>query len=44
MGIPKELYAPDLVDYCFDHFQNMAPLFRWVREVTRTTERARGTI
>ena len=33
LGIPKEFYHPDLVNHCFEHFQNMAPIVNWLEEV-----------
>ena len=31
--IPDEFYAVDLVDICFDHFRNMAPLHHWLHQM-----------
>lgn len=30
---PKELHSAEFVDVCFEHFKNMAPIHRWIREV-----------
>ena len=30
LGIPDELYSPRLVDYCFERFEAVAPLHRWL--------------
>ncbi len=34
MKIPKEFYTPDIVDLCLKHYENMAPLHRWLRELS----------
>jgi len=31
MPIPEELYGPELIDFCFERYQDMAPLHRWMR-------------
>ncbi|MFH1033744.1 MAG: DUF2461 domain-containing protein [Pseudomonadota bacterium] len=33
-AIPAELYTPELVDYCFQRFLDMAPLHQWLVEMT----------
>ena len=30
---PKELHSAEFVDFCFQHFKNMAPIHQWIREV-----------
>jgi uncharacterized protein (TIGR02453 family) len=35
LGIPKELHATDLIDYCFDHFKVMAPIVDWLEILTK---------
>lgn len=30
-GLPNELYAPDIVDFCLGHYQNMAPVVNWLQ-------------
>ncbi|RQV96743.1 DUF2461 domain-containing protein [bacterium] len=30
---PKELHSAEFVDFCFEHFKNMAPIHQWIREV-----------
>ncbi len=32
--IPAEFYTPKLLDYCLPHYKNMAPLHKWLVEVT----------
>lgn len=34
LGIPTELFSVDLVDYCFERFQDMTPIVNWLEEVT----------
>jgi uncharacterized protein (TIGR02453 family) len=34
--IPKELFTPGLVDYCFEKFKPLAPLHRWLSALTKT--------
>ena len=33
MKIPKELYTPEIVDFCYAHYKNMNPLHRWLKEL-----------
>ncbi len=35
MKIPQELYTPDIVEFCYNHFKNMAPLHRWLHGLTK---------
>ncbi|UCE06537.1 MAG: DUF2461 domain-containing protein [bacterium] len=30
---PKELHSAEFVDFCFEHFKNMAPIHQWIRVV-----------
>jgi len=32
MKIPPAFYNPDLIDLCFQHYQNMLPLHEWLRD------------
>ena len=34
--VPKELFTPRLVEYCFDKFKPMAPLHRWLTALAKT--------
>ena len=34
LGIPAELHTVDLVDYCFERFQDMAPIVNWMEKIT----------
>jgi uncharacterized protein (TIGR02453 family) len=34
LGIPAELHSVDLVEYCFMHFQAMAPIVDWLERIT----------
>jgi hypothetical protein len=34
LGIPAELHSADLVDYCFERFQDMAPIVDWLAKMT----------
>jgi len=34
LGIPDELHTVDLVDYCFERFQDMAPIVNWMEKIT----------
>ena len=31
LGIPAELYAPELIDFCFDRYRELAPIADWLR-------------
>ncbi len=33
-AIPQVLYSPDLVEYCFQAYQDMYPIHRWLLEMT----------
>jgi uncharacterized protein (TIGR02453 family) len=33
MKIPEEFFAPRLVDYCFERFEPLAPLHRWLMKL-----------
>lgn len=33
MGIPLELHTPDLVDLCFDKYQELAPIVHWLKKM-----------
>ncbi|MDX9864016.1 MAG: DUF2461 domain-containing protein [Anaerolineaceae bacterium] len=35
--IPDEFYAIDLVDICFEHFRNMAPLHHWLHQMLESS-------
>ena len=35
---PKELHSAEFVDFCFDHFKNMAPIHQWIRGVLDKNE------
>lgn len=37
--LPSQLYSPELIDYCYQHYKNMAPIQRWLLELSRTLER-----
>ena len=28
--IPQEFYSRDLIDYCFEHFKRMSPIYNWL--------------
>jgi uncharacterized protein (DUF2461 family) len=30
MPVPKEFYSAALVDFCFERYEKMAPLYRWM--------------
>jgi uncharacterized protein (TIGR02453 family) len=30
VGLPKQLHGPGIVDFCFERFQAMAPIHRWL--------------
>jgi len=34
LGIPAELHSFDLVEYCFQRFQDMAPIVEWLEIIT----------
>ena len=34
LSIPAELYSVKLVDYCYEHFENMAPIVDWLEKIT----------
>ncbi|MFH1373999.1 MAG: DUF2461 domain-containing protein [bacterium] len=36
--IPKELYTPKIVDYCYNHFKNMLPLHKWQLAMKKRVE------
>ena len=38
--IPDEFYAVDLIDICFEHFRNMAPLHHWLHEMLESSPSA----
>ncbi len=29
--IPQDLYSPEILDYCFEHYKAMLPLHKWLR-------------
>ncbi len=33
--VPKEVHSRALLDYCFEHCKNVAPVHRWLQEVMR---------
>ena len=33
LKIPPELHTPDLVDYCFHHFQELSPIVSWLESI-----------
>lgn len=33
LGIPSELHTPDLVDFCFKKYQDMAPVVHWMQRM-----------
>jgi uncharacterized protein (TIGR02453 family) len=35
--VPAEVFSPNLVDFCFDHFKQMLPLHRWLLALTQRT-------
>lgn len=35
LGIPAELHSSDLVDYCFDRFQDLAPIVDWLEILSK---------
>lgn len=37
-SLPKELHSAEFVDFCFEHFKNMAPIHQWIREVLDQNE------
>jgi uncharacterized protein (TIGR02453 family) len=34
LGIPQELHSIDLVGFCFQYFQDMAPIVNWLEKIT----------
>lgn len=36
LGIPAELHNVDLVDFCFQRLQDMAPIVDWLEKITKT--------
>ncbi len=34
LGIPPELHTRQIVDYCFERFQDMAPIVDWLAKIT----------
>jgi hypothetical protein len=35
---PRELHSAGFVDFCFEHFKNMAPIHQWIRGVLDKNE------
>ncbi|RMG22950.1 MAG: DUF2461 family protein, partial [Methanobacteriota archaeon] len=31
--LPKEVYSPDFVEYCYQRYEKLAPLHYWLREM-----------
>jgi uncharacterized protein (TIGR02453 family) len=34
LGIPTELFSAELVNYCYTHYQTMAPIVDWLENIT----------
>ena len=37
LKIPPELYQPDLVDLCYEHYKNMKPVHSWLKDMVART-------